>query len=991
MAESARALPPVVPAGPVLAWPSLPSLARIKAIELDWELAAYIALIAIAFTIRIWDVGARAMHHDESLHATYAWYLFQGRGYQYNPLMHGPLQFYVMAFFYMLFGDSETTARLFAVLSGTAIVFLPYLLRHRLGQAGALVAAVGLTVSPAFLYYSRFARDDIYLAFFGLLMAVAIWRLPLPKRETAPNGRDQVSPAMDRRSGEDKPSVGLGPPTLNLEAHAARRGLDRRERRLVYILAAAAALAMSVMEAAYILFFVFGSYFGLILVLERFRAREKRPLTNKLKAVPVEVWLTSAIIFLGITILLYSTFLSNPAGVIDLQHGLLSRNRQDILGGITYWLSQHGVARGGQPWFYYLLLLPLYEQFALIFATAGLVWAFFRRDAFVSFLAYWFVLSMLIYGWAGEKMPWLFLHPLLPAILLGGTFAGWLLSRSTGGWRAFLMGGIAILLVVELHSAQALAFSNAANPTEMLIYVQTSNDVPLVAREAIQIARRVGHRAPKPLIQVDGADLQGWPFEWYFRNLPAGAVTYSSNFANATAPVLITLGPERSTYGSALLSRYVSSKYIWNWWFPEDYKGLTLDDGRCGTAANETACAPGERGTVFLRTGTPCPAADVSGGPNCSVIQDVPAINALTALSRASTWQRLWNWFAFRTPFGQRGSRELDLFVRRNLAPKGSGSTPGSATGPPAPYRALSYRVAFRLTGGASRSAGVLSARGLAVGNAGRLYIADAGYHRIDEFSRAGSFLRAVGGAGTGSGQFNINQSPMAVALGRGGDLYAADFWNHRIEQFSPSGRFVRAWGRFATAGPYGFYGPRSIAIAPDGNVVVADTGNRQVAVFSPTGAFRFRIGSAGTAAGQFEEPSSVAVTKNGDIYVADFWNARIQYFDGSGRYIGSWPVPGWVNGSYAEPYLTLLSNGDIAASVPDSGQIDVFHPTGKPVGTISTAGVASPLGIAGIRNGGIVVSDLTSGQVYVLVRSKSHGAPAGTPPVASATRAPRP
>ena len=107
------------------------------------------------------------MHHDESLHATYAWYLFQGLGYHYDPVMHGPLQFYVMAFFYLLFGDSEASARLFAVLCGSVIVFLPYFLRRDMGRAGALIASVALAVSPAFMYYSRFARDDILLEFFS--------------------------------------------------------------------------------------------------------------------------------------------------------------------------------------------------------------------------------------------------------------------------------------------------------------------------------------------------------------------------------------------------------------------------------------------------------------------------------------------------------------------------------------------------------------------------------------------------------------------------------------------------------------------------------------------------------------------------------------------------------------------------------------------------------------------------------------------------------
>ena len=62
--------------------------------------------------MRMIDLGARAMHHDESLHALYSWYLFVGRGYTHDPMMHGPFLFHFTALLYALFGDSEVTARL---------------------------------------------------------------------------------------------------------------------------------------------------------------------------------------------------------------------------------------------------------------------------------------------------------------------------------------------------------------------------------------------------------------------------------------------------------------------------------------------------------------------------------------------------------------------------------------------------------------------------------------------------------------------------------------------------------------------------------------------------------------------------------------------------------------------------------------------------------------------------------------------------------------
>src|SRR5262245_12125171 len=101
------------------------------------EIAPYLVLAIVGFALRLYDVGHRALHHDESLHAVYSWYLYIGRGYIHDPLMHGPYQFHVPALIYFLFGANDVTARLTAVLHGTGIIILPYFLRYELGKRGA--------------------------------------------------------------------------------------------------------------------------------------------------------------------------------------------------------------------------------------------------------------------------------------------------------------------------------------------------------------------------------------------------------------------------------------------------------------------------------------------------------------------------------------------------------------------------------------------------------------------------------------------------------------------------------------------------------------------------------------------------------------------------------------------------------------------------------------------------------------------------------------
>src|SRR5689334_4542265 len=81
-------------------------------VSINWETVTWIGLIIVAFALRIYNVGVRAMSHDESLHALYSYYLYNEGRYEHNPMMHGPALFHIDALVYFLFGDSDTTARL---------------------------------------------------------------------------------------------------------------------------------------------------------------------------------------------------------------------------------------------------------------------------------------------------------------------------------------------------------------------------------------------------------------------------------------------------------------------------------------------------------------------------------------------------------------------------------------------------------------------------------------------------------------------------------------------------------------------------------------------------------------------------------------------------------------------------------------------------------------------------------------------------------------
>ncbi|HLF28856.1 MAG TPA: flippase activity-associated protein Agl23 [Anaerolineae bacterium] len=155
----------------------------VSALRLDWEKVLYAAIFVAAVLTRFWDLGARVLSHDESLHAWYAFELYHGAGFQHTPLMHGVFRFHLNALFFALFGADDFTVRLPAAIFGVALVMSPILLRPWLGRRGALLTSVLFLISPSILYHARYIRDEPFMLLFGALL---LWAILSYYRDHAP-------------------------------------------------------------------------------------------------------------------------------------------------------------------------------------------------------------------------------------------------------------------------------------------------------------------------------------------------------------------------------------------------------------------------------------------------------------------------------------------------------------------------------------------------------------------------------------------------------------------------------------------------------------------------------------------------------------------------------------------------------------------------------------------------------------------------------------
>ncbi len=366
----------------------------------DRVLLAVLALTALALALRLYDLGARAVHHDESLHAVYAWYLAEGRGYEHNPLMHGPLQFHLIAGLFRLLGDSEVTARLPAALAGGALVASPLLLRRWLGGAGTVAAALLIALSPSLLYFSRFARNDVLVALWTLLLVAAIWRY----RQTGGARWLALLAAALALSFATKETVYLtvamlllyldGALALELLARRGRRGWRRALEAAIllpsaWLIAAGwrplvSRLRLGERPREADLLVVLGTL--TLPFLAAMAAPSMEPLAAVLLLLAAAAavglawdwrrWAPLAALFLAIAVPLYTTGFTNAGGFLS-----------GFWGSLDYWIEQQGVRRGTQPGFYYLMLLPLYEFLVLLPVLAGGAWLLWRGDLRTRLLA----------------------------------------------------------------------------------------------------------------------------------------------------------------------------------------------------------------------------------------------------------------------------------------------------------------------------------------------------------------------------------------------------------------------------------------------------------------------------------------------------------------------------------------------------------------------------------------------------------------------------
>ena len=164
-------------------------------------------------------------------------------------------------------------------------------------------------------------------------------------------------------------------------------------------------------------------------------------------------WIVFMCMFYGIIALTYTTYFANSQGFYT-----------GIWQSLGYWMSQQEVARGNQPWYYYIVGLSIYEFLPLVLGAISITWAIKTRNALALSSGFWAAGSLIFFTIASEKMPWLLIYIALPLIIVSSIYLGSIIEeyqrKSKSPSEEFLLcacvTGIIILILAMIYLSLSL-------------------------------------------------------------------------------------------------------------------------------------------------------------------------------------------------------------------------------------------------------------------------------------------------------------------------------------------------------------------------------------------------------------------------------------------------------------------------------------------------------------------------------------------------------
>jgi uncharacterized protein (TIGR03437 family) len=200
----------------------------------------------------------------------------------------------------------------------------------------------------------------------------------------------------------------------------------------------------------------------------------------------------------------------------------------------------------------------------------------------------------------------------------------------------------------------------------------------------------------------------------------------------------------------------------------------------------------------------------------------------------------------------------------------------------------------FAGDGSAAVGAQLASPNSIVLDSSGKLYVADAGNHRIRVISNGSISTFAGNGTAGFTGDTKAASSaelsgPSGVAVDSKGNVFIADSGNNVVRMVTSTGIISTVAGNNSAGAGYSgdaaaatsaqLFSPTAVVVDSSGNLFIADAGNSVIREVTGTTIYTV-VGGAATVL-QLNHPAGLAMDASGALYIADTANRRVVKFAG--------------------------------------------------------------------------------------------------------------
>jgi uncharacterized protein (TIGR03663 family) len=462
-------------------------------------------ILLIGFTLRSIYLDLKPVHFDEGINGHFVQGIWRDGFYKYDPTnFHGPLYFYILMLAERVFGYGVESFRFATGLINLAAIAVVGLHRRFVGRT-AIYAALVLCLSPAFVFYSRYA---IHESLFILSQAAFSYGYFLYREEKSTTSLWWMALAI----------VGL---------------VTTKETFFIFLGTWAIA--------------VYGLAFFEALVpsfaSERKTGHGPADVDASRPAPPLQNWIAIAMVAAVLILALFTGFFLYMPGAVDMVTAL------------KIW-THTGTAHTGheKPFLYWLELLRLYEWPALIglIATPILFFWAYRSLRILLLVAFgtWLAYSVIPY-----KTPWLIMNLLWPLSFAAGAVIARVLPPFRF-WRG-VRTGLAILCFVSiflsLRETIRLNFRDFAKAGEPYVYVQSTNDFK---RAVDTVLAHVKRRPEDVGMKVFAMNRDPWPLPYLLEPLSNVTWGHGETIDVKGADVILADSEDRAALESRMRGTY---------------------------------------------------------------------------------------------------------------------------------------------------------------------------------------------------------------------------------------------------------------------------------------------------------------------------------------------------------------------------------------------------------------------------------------------------